>query len=912
MADNRLDRFNNDADKLLTHTAVGFGKRSFTPKVRVRIRDFFSNKFPTSSVAIPAVALGAEGRANDAGLLSVSVSRKLGVSAGGSASLVFANKLGAIYRGFSVPEPGQKKFFSPTKPPGAELDEKSKPTLEEQFFGIEPSAAHRDMFLPQNSTRPNQVVEYIRDVIERGHVRSDIAIERQEILRELKTGFFQGLFNKTILSPKLAELLLQYVRMDLMFEMMAPVEVDLQDMNERYFGIFTGHISSVEDEFAVGNMPQVKLSCFDKMSLFAKTFVVVQAMVHGNVNVAQTNVEQEARGRENPSIYQDKFQDFANWEAFSELVRAINNVYSMQGHLDVLGEQLTPGEDFTSAAGAFSSEELFGASPLTLMAGLDLDKNDALGDILTRSANFKQIIDKRDEIVLVADRVVAGNFIQKILSDREKRLSESALRKELAKLGAAFTKDHRFFVIDKKKLFAAMSKSDVEKLLTGKPDKRGRNIIPPRIKHAFLFRMWSLPNFVRIAKDSDQAAVVSTFEKAATLNPHFNFFDYRGLSPYWPYQNGPEPEKTEFRTSQGVFKSTPVPLATQPTDKELRGLFEFDREEFKPFFNNDIPDNDVPFRVTGLAQFDKAFLGLDQRTRDATRALNKHLRTQFATFLNNQASGASKLQQLETKTHCHMYTTGLGDLIYKLPRWNNVPRLEYDSFEAPADFVLDGVLDDSETSIASLTELYHGREYVMSDFGLVSRRLYKTEEGKIARLFIQATVDYKLGEAFAQLQGGQFNPTFDGSVMGEEFQALFGNRDATASVAIPIDKALLNNRKVLEHLAQNLLTIMNFQSYTGDFVYKVPRPIELAKTVFSPDNSYLYYVTALSYTWRMGSEFSQSVHGEYGHPLWASLPVPWLTKLEDLNGTTIVLRKSVNEAKKASPTKTRTQKLEGE
>jgi len=789
----KLDRLNSDFARLRTHVDAGFPKRSFIPRVRLRVRDFFSAKPQGESVVIPSIALGADGRANDAGLLGLDVSRRLGAQGSGSASVVFANKLGAMYR-------SQRQ--------------KNLPTIEEQYFGIPTdrrAAADQHFRTGVGGRNSNKVAEYMRDVIQQGFVRSDIAIERQEIIRELNSGVLQGLFRGGLLGSDQADLLLEFMRIDLLYEMMAPIEIDLQDLNERYFGIFTGHVSSVEDSYEVGAMPQVRLSCYDKMSLFAKTFVVTRAVLQGIENVAPTNVDLLTRGTEAPSIYDDKFSEFVNWEVFVSLVQTINQVYTLQGHLQTIQGFLTSDDPFTNSVARFVSEELSG-TPAELMAALDEGKVDDLRGILEQ---------------------------------------------EFVTLENSFVKDGRLFSVNRDSIKRAYKSADFDKLLSGKRSpKDPKNLITPRLKHSFLYRLWSLPNFRKLGVNDDGTALPALLPSRSAETA---FSDYKGLSNYWPNQNS---------FVQNV---------------RARGFLELAKSKFSQL-EADVEDKDVPFRVTGIAQFDNKFLGLAADEKSIAQTISKALRVQYDQFLNNLAQASQKLAQVESKSHCHIYTDGLGNLIYKLPRWNNVPLLDKSTFEAGPDSVL-AELNEADEEVGKLTESFHGREYIMSDFGLISRKLYKTEEGKIARFFIQGTTDFQVEAAFSGHEGAPFNPTFDGSVMSPEFQALFGNRDAMSQIAIPLTKALELNRKTLEHLAQNLLIIMNFQSYTGDFVYKIPRPIELAKTVFSPENSYLYYVTSLSYAWRAGKEFNQSVHGEYGHPIWSFLPVPWMTKLQFLQGT---------------------------
>jgi len=261
---------------------------------------------------------------------------------------------------------------------------------------------------------------------------------------------------------------------------------------------------------------------------------------------------------------------------------------------------------------------------------------------------------------------------------------------------------------------------------------------------------------------------------------------------------------------------------------------------------------------------------------------------------------ADKLANLEQATYSPMYTDGSGNLIYALPRWNQAPNVNEDSFSASEDKVLALDLLTESDDLAELSELldfkdfFHGREYVMSDFGIVSRRIYKTEEGKFDRVFAQATQDLGLfgdiGENFKAYVG-----QLGGAIGSEGFQALFGDRQHTISQAYPLDFTAINQQELLAHIASHVKMVMNFRPNTLDISYKMPRPVELGKTVLLPDNMWLYYVTGITRSWEIGQQYVESYHCEYGHPLWTILPIPWMTRINDAVNSTLRLREEANK-----------------
>jgi hypothetical protein len=368
--------------------------------------------------------------------------------------------------------------------------------------------------------------------------------------------------------------------------------------------------------------------------------------------------------------------------------------------------------------------------------------------------------------------------------------------------------------------------------------------------------------------------LVST-KVVGSVDQFLNFGDYRGFSPYWPFQTTDawlnKPGAAELTLGQKpVFPGVTTTLATA---SQSFGLGTDSSGKTGDFV--------VPFRESGIAMFDQTLNPLPGSglPTGIGRFMNAVLRTAWTNFMNGSAPSIDKLATIEQVTFTNIYTTGLGDLVVALPRWNQCPLPDVDSIEAGPDYTL--VEGDSVVANAlDRQDYFHGREYVMSDFGIVSRRTSDSEEGKYDRVLAQGSLDFLTPpQEFIQTSG------LLGSSLGtDEFQALFGDRTLTVNQAFPTDTDIpnLDQAQLLNNYCSAVKTMLMAKPKVLDITYRIPRPLELGRTVFLPDNCYLYYITGINRSWRIGEEYMESYHCEYGHPMWYHLPIPWVTRVNEI------------------------------
>jgi hypothetical protein len=787
---------------------AGMDAQGFVPEMRVRVMDPFSSKVnatvgdPSPIIAIPSMSLDKnKNEAGDAGLLSVSITRARGVGTGNQATLTFANKNGMLYR--------------------RNAGQGDVPTLDEET-----------LLEKGRPTLPKAVVTYLARVANKNLIGADINPERQQAILDFRSEVRRLGGKDPFQSDALLKALDRIIRTDVLFEEMAPIEIDMKDVKGRWFGVFTGFISSVQDEYTPGQVPHVTVVALDKMSLLAKSYVIVQRTL---LDLSKKTKSEKIAGRvPEPNLKDsDRYALFQGPKVFEALVQQVNATFTAQGYFQMLAEGGPQYSGGGTPDGISFLSEIYNCHPTWIRAGVSPDGTTSA---TTRVTNLAE---KSNKVTSV--HVGGSNSVE-----------ETPTRFWTFRAGVMSN--------------AALGKDDV------------------LLKHARPFRIWTFPNRVGSlpvpAPDVDENGVKTEFKvgKDGKLDPsavHLSWQDYRGLSTYWPFHTI---DSSGWGTSD---ERKPFP---QVGFKDSDSLF---ARSFDKAFKTDLGTSDasVPFRLSGIAQFDQIFYPIRNgapggRTFPTivTKTAQAVLRSSWFQVLNSNVPVTEKMANLEQATLMDIYTNGLGDLVFAAPRWNQVPVPEFDSIEAGPDFTL---LSDSEAAVLGVDrkDLYHGREYILSDFGLTSRTLNRTEDGKVDRVSVQGLTDYlQMGPIYQQTQMmGQ-------SVGLDTFQALYGNRDFAVQQAVPLDGRVLGPalKTQLEHFASAVKTNLTFRGNTLDVTYKIPRPVELCRTVLLPDNFWLYYVTSITRSWSVGQDYQESYHCEYGHPVWYHLPIPWVTLVNDV------------------------------
>jgi hypothetical protein len=914
--------------------------RSFRPEMRVRVKDFFSQSaglghivkdnpsYPTHLI-LPAVTLSKDENP-DSGLIGIDINRAMGVGAASTATLQFANRDGLFYR-VSGPTSDIK---GPRWTTGNNARDIDAPTLEEETY-ITPQKDFKSKYNSQKGPDYERQVlhsrlrSYIAELARRQLLGNDISSKRRAAIRRLRASVLAGGGGTPSLNPDIEDALKTVVRVELMFDLMAQVEVDVKDARGRWFGVFTGFVSSVKDEYTAGRVPTVTLECHDKLAIFSRVLAVTARAIVPALYPTRSEKFQF----NSLSYFSDQFDAKFIHEALMLLVETVNTTFSAQGYIEKAdqGDLLTQTykDIYGKGLPQFISEQYGHMGPNFIRAGLYLN-------------NSRTVTDSESGASLVVDpdtRVQGAGFSRDIFDPLVGFGTEE--EPEEVDLTLPFPTPTRFWSFSDKFI---KKKAVIVQKTKGQAGKQESFDVQGKSVFSRLFRLWTFPGRVKgeygnpkrlnptvfkflngqgnqddtYTNKSDENVAGNTFVsdqvQARLLGlPKVSYEDYRGLSPYWPYTV----------VNDGYIGGT----AGDGDHKISKNISQIEDDERKVWPDADVKDNNVPFRESGIFQMDRFLSRAEaENGHPVSRYTTAMMRSMWTNVMNQSVPAQDKLGMIENASMLDIYTSGLGDLIIALPRYNQVPVLDQDSITAGPDFTLARVedLNMNETSAVKAIDrgdLYHGREYVLSDFGLVSRSIYKTEDGKIDRVVAQATFDL-FGGLVSEELAALLNRA--ASLGAEKFQAFFGDREMSVQQAFSLDdggkvlglRELTEEEKAaaLEAAAQNnsgvltgngeafvyedealnakrttkaiellgryaaaVRTKINIRSNTLDITYKIPRPIELGRTVFLPDNAWLYYVTRVSRSWRVGEDYTETYHGEYGHPSWFHVPIPWIT-----------------------------------
>lgn len=799
------------------------GGKSFIPSMRMRVKDYFTSTLSNSGsqLKLPSMLLSnRKDGSGDSGLESLSVNRQMGVTAQNSATLVFANKVGKLYR-----SPG-------------------KPTLDEETLTPNlvngPASPDLAPLRKTSISRDPLVVEYLQDVIRQGLMKSDIALERQDLIAKIKSqskDLGWPSWTSAPVSSGLADAIARLMQVNLIFDLMAPVEIDMQDAKGRWFGAFTGMITAIEDSYSVGEVPSISITCMDKMSVFGRSLATIQATLAPESLYATDaeKVNNASNINKSTAYLADNLSNKKIWEVFYQLAQVANATFTAQGYYAALlnAEQIDPA--FKDTVGKFTSEE-YGPTLPSFIRTASRDQNKNL--LVLMGINNTTVAAKKRSL---KEQTRFWNFLSSV------RTSGKGGRDDHARLWKLWTFPNRY--PDKTAIKKTLEFTLNPDLLIPAPSNFVQTGAPPSPSLA-VFNVLN-PSLGSIDPVNRPVVVphADSPTKIGKTIDYLSYCDYRGLSNYWP-----------FSKANGAILGSADELKRFPGANQ-------------PGVTGDMA---IPFRDTGIAMFDNIFKPFAEAgTETILKFATNSLRSNYNNFMNVSAPAADKLSAIEQATFANIYTTGLGDLIMALPRWNQAPLTDADSCVAGPDSMLasHGYTADEKKFLS--TDFFHGREYIMSDFGLVQRRISHSDEGKWDRVLAQGTFDW-IGNPVPGDAGRLID--MGGSLGSPKFQGFYGDRTFQASQAFPIKSEQgVVVKDVLEHFASSIKIIQNLRPSVLDITYKIPRPIELGKNVFLPDDCNLYYITNINRNWTVGQDYTETYHGEYGHPVWFPMPAPWIT-----------------------------------
>jgi len=258
----------------------------------------------------------------------------------------------------------------------------------------------------------------------------------------------------------------------------------------------------------------------------------------------------------------------------------------------------------------------------------------------------------------------------------------------------------------------------------------------------------------------------------------------------------------------------------------------------------------------------------DELDGGTNEVIRESLRTNWNLFFNQVASPKDIMNNLLPRTLADFYVTGAGWLVYKNPRINSVPNIQFSPFEEPSlDALGSLVLVERLGGIEGQTppELFHGSEYVMRDW--TSRQYAKNETGRYTRVVVTGEVN--LVDAFGV---NEIRNAIAGlSLAPPHLVAALGERTLTATEVFRT-----SDKDALDQMSSTLMAYSNVAVNTAEFTYDKILPWEIGKTVYVPETDFIYYINSLRISYNHGMKVQTTLSCRSGHPRRMIVPVPWL------------------------------------
>lgn len=233
-----------------------------------------------------------------------------------------------------------------------------------------------------------------------------------------------------------------------------------------------------------------------------------------------------------------------------------------------------------------------------------------------------------------------------------------------------------------------------------------------------------------------------------------------------------------------------------------------------------------------------------------------------------------------------------GNLVFQAPKYDKLPRLR-DYEDVKMDSVNASFYSENYSNLP-----YHGRDYILDDIGLKTRRYTFSEDGLVTYVTTHAMVEYigqqLAGEETINLQCEQASTSYVnmaklGEELGQQIIKLNRRYGVRRHDTEPIISGELNNKDLLRRWALQQLIKINAGQLIGTAAMHQRPDIWIGKTVFLVEEQKLAYVvsTTNSYNKSAQQPHDTQLSLAYIHHPSELIGVPWFLMTENETNLTL-------------------------
>lgn len=280
------------------------------------------------------------------------------------------------------------------------------------------------------------------------------------------------------------------------------------------------------------------------------------------------------------------------------------------------------------------------------------------------------------------------------------------------------------------------------------------------------------------------------------------------------------------------------------------------------------------------------------KERNQYKIFQQAIQTSLEMYQNKSMYAHTICQKMAEIVGYEFFEDPKGNLILQAPKYDKLPRLR-DSEDVKADPANSSAFSNNYSNLP-----YHGRDYILDDIGLKTRRYSFTEDGVVTYVTTHAMTENIgqtiTGEETLNLECAMASTSYSNvsklsEELGEQIIRLNRRYGVRRHDTEPIISSEINNKDLLRRWALQLLIKINAGQLIGTVGMHQRPDIWMGKTVFLVEEQKLAYVVGTSNAYNRAGQQTHDTQLTlaYIHHPSELIGVPWFLATETENNLTL-------------------------